>query len=246
MVDEKLLAYVKKEAAKGISESQIKKELKAAGWNEKEVAAAIANSKNQLKETKKEEPKIVSETKVYVKETKPLGFFAKIWRVIAKPKQFFSDIASEPIKNPIKFFSLLICIVAVIALIVSVVTIDYTMLGSIEFLYSSLYVLLFLVITYAIFALYILITFGLVKLFKGNGTFNDSTKALVYGTTPSMLLAWIPYVQYGAWVWSIVLQGYGLAKLHELKWWKVVIILLIPLLLIVGIAILYLYYYPTV
>lgn len=264
MVDERLIAFIKKEAEKKTSELAIKKKLKDAGWHEKDITEALQkiNSSKAVHEPKKIETPVITKIEDIPnrKGNKSNGFFTKIWQILAHPKNFFSDVATESIKSSIILFSILIGLLTLITLIVTIISTDYTLFASVEFLSTIGYMLLFLLMIYVFFAIYILMTFGLVKLFKGVNSISETTKAMLYGTVPSIVFAWIAtiiptdsgwiilsyIILYGVWLWTLSLQGYGLAKLHSLSWWKILIIIIVPLIIFIIMFYLISYYYMPV
>jgi len=68
------------------------------------------------------------------------------------------------------------------------------------------------------------------------GDYTDSYKILVYSSTPVFVFGWIPGINALAFIWHIILLGFGLAKLHYLSTARIVFIILIPLILLGGIS----------
>jgi hypothetical protein len=65
---------------------------------------------------------------------------------------------------------------------------------------------------------------------RGKG-YAQTVKALVYGSVPSYVLGWIPFVNVIAAVWSIILGILGLRELHEISTGKAVAAFLIACLI---------------
>ncbi len=59
----------------------------------------------------------------------------------------------------------------------------------------------------------------------------ETIKAVMYGSTPGLLLGWIPVIGFIAGIWSLVLEILGIRQLHEISTGKAV--LAVVLLLIV-------------
>jgi len=66
----------------------------------------------------------------------------------------------------------------------------------------------------------------------------QTMKSVFYGTSPLFLLGWIPLVSIVSVIWSLVLHGIGIKRLHGIKTGKaalaIVIAILIPM--IIGLA----------
>lgn len=74
------------------------------------------------------------------------------------------------------------------------------------------------------------------KKIKGSGTFAETVKALMYGSTPLLLLVHIPMIGSIAPFYSAFLQITGLQKLHRLSWNKALLAYIIGgLLLLIAI-----------
>lgn len=68
----------------------------------------------------------------------------------------------------------------------------------------------------------------------------ETAKAVIYGSTPGMLLGWIPLIGFLFCLWSIVLQIIGVRELQEMSSGKalaaLVIAVMIPLIILVLLA----------
>ena len=59
--------------------------------------------------------------------------------------------------------------------------------------------------------------------------------AVVYSSTPSLLLSWVPIIGFLAYVWSLILLVIGLAKIHKISYWRsAVAVILLPVILLFG------------
>lgn len=244
MPEKKLVDYIKDGLAKGKSESSIKKSLLAAGWSSAEVSDAFADSKpKNVSELKSEVPKIdfanadLGSDLSFFSRIK--SFFVKIWDVCAKPKQFFESVKEEYFKHSLIFYVILTLAFSCIYLIISTLIVDSSLFLSLDFLWSVLYLLLYLVIIFALVIVFFFFIHLFVWLFKGRNGFKQTFKAGFYSATPSFVLGWIPYVNIAAALWTLVLQVYGISKLQELKWWKALLAVFIPALIVVGLLVLY-------
>lgn len=62
----------------------------------------------------------------------------------------------------------------------------------------------------------------------------ETIKAVMYGSTPGLLLGWIPVIGFIAGIWSLVLEILGIRQLHEISTGKAV--LAVVLLIIVAVV----------
>ena len=58
-------------------------------------------------------------------------------------------------------------------------------------------------------------------------------KALMYGATPSLLLGWIPFINFLALIWALIVEIIGIRQLHEISTGRavaaVILAIIIPL-----------------
>jgi hypothetical protein len=65
----------------------------------------------------------------------------------------------------------------------------------------------------------------------------QTIKALMYGSTPTLLFGWIPFIGLLAGIWSLILEIIGIKELHELTTGKAIMAVLIPIILLIILAI---------
>ncbi|VVB85365.1 Yip1 domain protein [uncultured archaeon] len=65
----------------------------------------------------------------------------------------------------------------------------------------------------------------------------QTIKAGMYGSTPSLLLGWIPLVNIIAAIWSLATEIVGIRQLHELTTGRAVLAILIPIILAIILAV---------
>ncbi len=74
----------------------------------------------------------------------------------------------------------------------------------------------------------------------GRKGFSQTLKAVMYGSTPGLLLGWIPIIGILFYLWAMVLAIFGIHELHEIDGGRaafaVIIAVIIPLVIIVLIA----------
>ncbi|KCZ71422.1 Yip1 domain [Candidatus Methanoperedens nitroreducens] len=66
----------------------------------------------------------------------------------------------------------------------------------------------------------------------GKKGFDQTLRITMYGSTPSLLLGWIPIIGIIAGIWSLILQTLGIRQLHEITIGRAIIAVLIPLIIL--------------
>jgi hypothetical protein len=75
-----------------------------------------------------------------------------------------------------------------------------------------------------------------VWLLGGRKGYIQTVKSLMYGSTPSLLLSWIPLVSIIGAIWTVVLEIIGIRELHEISTGRAVAAVIISLVIIVIIV----------
>jgi hypothetical protein len=65
----------------------------------------------------------------------------------------------------------------------------------------------------------------------------QTIKAGMYGSTPSLLLGWIPLVSIIAAIWSLIVEIIGIRQLHELTTGRAVLAVFIPIIIAIILAV---------
>lgn len=69
-----------------------------------------------------------------------------------------------------------------------------------------------------------------VYLLGGRKGLSQTIKALMYGATPSLLLSWIPIINFIGMIWSIVLDILGIKKLQEMTTGRAIVAFLVAII----------------
>jgi hypothetical protein len=98
----------------------------------------------------------------------------------------------------------------------------------------------------------IMVVFGLIGVFisgaivhigvlivGGKKGITQTIKAVMYGSTPGLLLGWIPLIGGLAGIWSLVLEVLGVRQLQEVTTGRAIIAVIIPLVIIVILVIIF-------
>jgi hypothetical protein len=75
-----------------------------------------------------------------------------------------------------------------------------------------------------------------VWLLGGRNGYIQTVKSMMYGSTPSLLLSWIPLVSIIGAIWTVILEIIGIRELHGISTGRAVAAVIISLVLIVTIV----------
>ncbi len=236
MADDRLFKYVQDALVKGYEEQFIIGNLTKAGFDYFEVEAAIATAKMTPEFKRKINALQLGKTEERV-DILQLSFFQRIYYILFKPVKFFSNIgAEEGVYRPLFFYSILVCFSTVLFtffhFFVEETEINIMDLGF--FNVFSVILLSIIVSIAAVFAVSALIQF-FVSLFRGEKFYFDTFRVVVYSATPGLIFSAMPFINALAFVWALVLYVYGLKKVHNLSFWKAVLAVVLPLVLVLAV-----------
>jgi hypothetical protein len=180
-----------------------------------------------------------------------IGLVEKIKKVILSPSEFFERIKAERgVGEAFKYLAILSLVNLVVGIVSFMLSIpSVTSLGNLSTFLPLLRApatALGIAIPFVIYIGSLILSFveaGFIHLFakllKGKGEYSATYKALVYASTPSLLLGWIPWVGIIFGIYSFYLSLKGISKLHEVSMGRALIILfVIPAVIILVITLL--------
>lgn len=178
-----------------------------------------------------------------------MDFTEKVKGFLLEPSKTFDAIKDEDLGEVIKYY-------AVIAAVYSVIfAVLFMFMGS---LFGSMMGLQNLgmifgagagiggaVIIFVVFMLLAIISAFIggavlhifVYVVGGRKGIAQTIKAVMYGSTPGLLLGWIPLIGSLAAIWSLVLEILGIRQLHELTTGRAILAVLIPIIIAVILAV---------
>jgi hypothetical protein len=178
-----------------------------------------------------------------------MSFFEKIKTVIQHPSDFFERIKSE---EGIGKTFIYLAVLSLINLATGIISLTFNVpyisqLSSLSNYLPSLGKFSSVVSLGIPIGIYILTVVGtfviagfihlFIRLLGGKGSYSFTYKGIVYASTPSLLLGWIPYVGFIPGIYAFYLELKGLSKLHQIGMGRVfVAIFVVPFLLIFLIA----------
>ncbi|MBS3176973.1 YIP1 family protein [Candidatus Woesearchaeota archaeon] len=181
-----------------------------------------------------------------------MNIFQKIGTIITRPGEFFDDTIGEGIGPAFGFYAFIWLIFLIFVIPVVLVLAFFVgssiaailgveagvMLGGATLLFAALMgigmylsALIFSFVWAAILHLWCLIWGGI-------GDYADSYKICVYASTPALLFGWIPGINGLAQIWSLILVGVGLVRLHNVSTLRAVLMIIIPFIIFIGLFIL--------
>ncbi len=156
----------------------------------------------------------------------PLTFWQKIKYIVTKPKDFFDVIQNETeIKRSIIYYLLINLIVAPLG-IISFILLNPSIKANAFFIY-----LLSLIIGIVIFVLFLFLYNWIISLFGGKQGLTRTFQTFIYGSTPGILLSWVPFVNFLASIYSIYLTIIGLIKLQQMETKKAILAYFLPIVI---------------
>jgi hypothetical protein len=181
-----------------------------------------------------------------------MDFFEKVKGFLLEPSKTFDATKGENLDEAIKYYAVIAAIYSVLfaVLLAFMLTFVGTLFGSmmggrnlgmlmgagaggvaiIFFVLFTIFAIIWAFIGGAILHIFVYVVGGR----KGIA---QTIKAVMYGSTPGLVLGWIPIIGFIAAIWSLVVEIVGIRQLHELTTGKAVLAVLIPIIIVVILAV---------
>jgi hypothetical protein len=178
-----------------------------------------------------------------------MDFFEKVKGFLLEPSKTFDATKGENLDEAIKYYAVIAAIYsAILAVLLAFVgTLFGSMMGGrnigmlmgagagaggaiIFFVQFMIFAIIGAFVCGAILHIFVYIVGGR----KG---IEQTIKAVMYGSTPGLLLGWIPIIGFIAAIWSLALEILGIRQLHELTTGKAVLAVLIIIAVILAVII---------
>ena len=179
-----------------------------------------------------------------------MGNFELMKGFLLSPVETFRKVRDTDLEDSIRYYLLLLAINAVLSVIVNL-----AFAGSVWMVFSDLlkqaglavpavagagviFVALVMIIVQ-----FVLVFFGaawlhlFVYLLGGRRGYLETLKAITFGSTPAMLLGWIPFAGLLSGIWSLVLGIFGIRELQDLTTIKTALAVILALMVIALIII---------
>ncbi len=172
-----------------------------------------------------------------------MEFVEKINGILTEPSKTFDALKGETLGESIKYYAVIAAISAAMNALLFALAFG-TMFGQLRTMIGAsagaagaivFFVILFIFqiigvfISGAIFHIFVFLVGGR----KG---LTQTIKAVIYGSTPGLLIGWIPLIGIIGGLWSLVLEVLGIRQLHEMTTGRAVLAVVI-MLVILGIVV---------
>ena len=179
-----------------------------------------------------------------------MDFFDLMKGFLLSPVETFRKVRDTDLGDSLKYYLILLVINAVLSAIVGI-----AMVSAIWATFSGIFeqmglplpaiagagVVIFAILMIIIQFIMVFIIAGWMHLFVyllgGRKGYLQTLKSITFGSTPSMLFGWIPFVGMFAGIWSFALEIFGIRELHEMSTGKAALAVILAVLVIVIIVI---------
>lgn len=167
----------------------------------------------------------------------------KIKLILFKPDKFFSTLKEKTIQDALLYYIILLAFNVIMSYLMFLAFGDFftkIILNMFEliplqfiresvsaghFILGYIFGIIFSFVIAAILFVWLLI-------FGGKKGYTKAYQLYIYSETPSLLLKWIPFLGFFAWIYDLILLIIGTKKIYNFSTTKAVLIYVIPLILI--------------
>jgi hypothetical protein len=174
-----------------------------------------------------------------------MDFLEKVKGLLLEPSKTFDSLKDETLGEAIKYYAIIAAVYsALFALIFAFAgslfgsMMGYRNLGTMMGAGVGIGAAVFFFVMFMILAIAGAFIGGailhiFVYIVGGRKGIVQTIKAGMYGSTPSLLLGWIPFVSIIVAIWSLVVEIIGVRQLHELTTGRAILAVLIPIILVI-------------
>ena len=167
-----------------------------------------------------------------------MKFVEKVKGILTEPSKTFDTLKEEKLGEAINYYAIIALIYALLSALVFALAFG-SMFGRFGMMVgagpgaagiSVMFVIVFIIwITGAFIGGTIFHIF--VYLAGGRKGLAQTIKAVIYGSTPLLLLGWIPVIGAIAGIWSLILEVLGIRQLHEITTGKAILAVVLALVI---------------
>ncbi|MBI4176769.1 MAG: YIP1 family protein [Candidatus Aenigmarchaeota archaeon] len=154
-----------------------------------------------------------------------MKFLEKAETILKDPDKFFGRVKSEKKINDAFSFLLVTSLVYFAATIALILTGPLASMGAVGIVSVSVF-------TWAMSILFVFIMAAIVnivaKLLGGKGGYLEAYKSLVYGSLPSQVLGWLPFIGFLLSLWSLYIQAKGVSRLYKIGMFRAFVAVISP------------------
>ncbi len=178
-----------------------------------------------------------------------MDFLEKVKGLLLEPSKTFDSLKDEPLEEALKYYAIIAAVYsALFALMFAFAgslfgsMMGYrnlgTMMGAgVGIGAAVVFFVMFMILAIAGAFIGGAILHIFVYIVGGRKGIVQTIKAGMYGSTPSLLLGWIPFIGMIATIWSLIVEVIGIRQLHELTTGRAVLAILIPIILAIILAV---------
>ncbi len=174
-----------------------------------------------------------------------MDFLEKVKGLLLEPSKTFDSLKDESLEEALKYYAIIAALYsALFALMFAFAGSLFgsmmgfgrlgTMMGAgVGIGAAVVFFVMFLILAIASAFIGGAILHIFVYIVGGRKGIVQTIKVGMYGSTPSLLLGWIPLVSIIAAIWSLIVEIIGIRQLHELTTGKAILAVLIPIMLVI-------------
>lgn len=179
-----------------------------------------------------------------------MDFLEKVKGFLMEPSKTFDAVKDEPLEEAVKYYAIIAIIYSALITLLFVFAgslfgsmMGFANLGAMMGIGAGIGAAVLFFVIYIVLAIASAFIGGVilhifVYIVGGRKGIVQTIKAGMYGSTPFLLLGWIPVIGFVASIWSLIVEIIGIRQLHELTTGKAILsfVLLIIVAIILAIA----------
>ena len=177
-----------------------------------------------------------------------MDFLEKVKGLLLEPSKTFDSLKDESLEEALKYYAIVAAVYSALFALIFVFAgslfgsmMGYrnlgTMMGAgVGIGAAVVFFVMFMILAIAGAFIGGAILHIFVYIVGGRKGIVQTIKAGMYGSTPSLLLGWIPFIGMIAAIWSLIVEVIGIRQLHELTTGRAVLAMLIPIILAIILA----------
>lgn len=170
-----------------------------------------------------------------------MDFMEKVKGFFLEPSRTFQYYREDSLANALKYYFILYLLYSILDILVRIffgnliisLMGEYAMIsanaGTEEIIMSSIYDVVYVIPVIFIGGAFLEVG---VYIVGGRMGLNQTIKAMLYSSTPSLLFGWVPVLNIIAGIWSIVLNIIGIREFHDISSERAFLAMTIPIILL--------------
>ncbi|MBP2134425.1 hypothetical protein J2128_002391 [Methanomicrobium sp. W14] len=159
-------------------------------------------------------------------------FPEKVKGYLLNPVESFKNSRDESFGDAFKYFLITFVIYVVLSAILLMAGVSgLNMIPGFGAASAVFLIVLILVLGTIGFFITGIITHIFVLIAGGRKDLTQTYKAVAYSLTPSMLIGWIPVINFIAGIWSLILEVLAIRELHEISTARAIIAVFLPIII---------------